>query len=167
MEKNLQSEEALTKFRKLVEDIRVCMFITPSDDAIDHTRPMSVISTDEDGKIWFFTDIRSIKVEEVSKARKVHLTFAHPGKESYLDLWGYAHIVTDREKIKEKWSPIVKAWFPQGSDDPNVALLHVHPERVYYWDAETGKMVQFFKMAVGAVTGNSRLADGAEGKLIL
>ncbi|GAB4092500.1 pyridoxamine 5'-phosphate oxidase family protein [Flaviaesturariibacter terrae] len=167
MEKHLQNEEALSKLKKLAEEIRVCMFITNADDAVDHTRPMSVASIDADGKLWFFTDIRSIKVEEVSKARKVHLTFAHPGKESYLDLWGMAHVVTDRELIKEKWSPMVKAWFPGGVEDPNVALLHVHPERCYYWDAETGKMVQFFKMAVGAVTGNPKISDGTEGKLAI
>ncbi|RYY99884.1 MAG: hypothetical protein EOO11_03460 [Chitinophagaceae bacterium] len=167
MEKHLQNEEAQAKLKKLVEEIRVCMFITNADDAVDHTRPMSVVDVDSDGKLWFFTDIRSIKVEEVATSRKVHLTFAHPGKESYLDLWGASHVVTDRALIKEKWNPIVKAWFPNGPEDPNVALLHVHPERCYYWDAETGKMVQFLKMAVGAVTGNSKIAGSAEGKLSL
>ena len=165
MEKHLQNEEALAKLKKLVEEIRVCMFITNADDAVDHTRPMSVLSIDDDGKLWFFTDIRSIKVEEISKARQVHLTFAHPGKESYLDLWGMSHVVTDRNLVKEKWSPLVKAWFPAGADDPNLALLHVHPERCYYWDAETGKMIQFLKMAVGAATGNPRISDGAQGNL--
>ncbi|GAA4325911.1 pyridoxamine 5'-phosphate oxidase family protein [Flaviaesturariibacter amylovorans] len=167
MEKHLQNEEAQAKLKKLVEEIRVCMFITNADDAVDHTRPMSVVDVDPDGKLWFFTDIRSIKVEEVEKTHKVHLTFAHPGKESYLDLWGSSHVVTDRAKIKEKFTPMVKPWFPNGPEDPNIALLHVHPERCYYWDAETGKMVQFLKMAVGAVTGNSKIADSTEGKLSL
>jgi len=165
MEKHLQHEEALSKLRKLVEEIRVCMFITNSDDAVDHTRPMSVVDTDEDGKLWFFTDIRSIKVEEVATSHQVHLTFSHPGKESYLDLWGRAHVVTDREKIRQKWTPMVKPWFPNGPADPNVALLHVHPERCYYWDTEAGKMVQFFKMAIGAVTGSASVAESSEGSL--
>jgi general stress protein 26 len=168
MEKNLQSEEALKKFKKLVEEVRVCMFITNNETEHDeHTRPMSVVDVEDNGTLWFYTDVRSIKVEEVETDRKVHLTFAHPGKESYLDVRGTGSIVTDRALIKQKWSPVVKAYFPNGADDPNVALMRVQPYSVYYWEAETGKMVQFLKMAISAVTGNTKIAQSAEGKLSL
>ena len=168
MEKNLQQEEALKKFRKLVNDINICMFITNntsnSNHSYDHTRPMATIEVEENGTLWFYTDIRSIKVEEVSQQKAVHLVYAHPGKESYLDVWGHASVVTDKAQIKDKWSPIVKAWFPGGVDDPNLALLKVVPSDLYYWDAETGKMVAFLKIAAAVVTGK-RLAEGAEGSL--
>jgi general stress protein 26 len=165
MEKNLRNEEGLEKFKKLVKEINVCMFITNNRDE-NHTRPMATIECDEEGVLWFFTDIRSIKVEEVSTDHTVHLVYSHPGKESYADVWGEATVVTDRQAVVDKWSPIVKAWFPDGIDDPNLGLLKVRPTHVYYWDAETGKMVQFLKMAASVVTG-SRLADGAEGKIEL
>jgi general stress protein 26 len=166
MEKNLENKEALEKFTKLVKEINICMFITNTNDE-EHTRPMATIEVEENGMLWFFTDVRSIKVDEVAKQREVHLTYSHPGKESYLDVWGTATIVTDRQQIKDKWSPIVKAWFPGGEDNPNLALLKVTPKDCYYWDAESGKMVQFAKMIVAAVAGNPKIADGAEGKLSL
>jgi general stress protein 26 len=166
MEKNLQSQEALDKFKKLVKEINVCMFITNNNnDVKTHTRPMATVEVEENGTLWFFTDVRSIKVEEVQQEQKVHLTYSHPGKESYLDVWGSATVVTDRQQIKDKWSPIVKAWFPAGQDDPNLALLKVSPRDCYYWNAETGKMVQFLKMAAAAAMGNQQIAKGAEGKL--
>ena len=168
MEKNLQSTEALERFKKLAMDIRTCMFITNTNqDANEHTRPMATMEVEEDGTLWFFTDVRSIKVGEIKKEREVHLTYAHPGKESYLDVWGTATLVTDRQQIKDKWSPIVKAWFPEGENDPNLSLLKVTPHDVYYWDAATGSMIQFFKMAVAAVTGKPRIAEGEEGKLAI
>jgi general stress protein 26 len=114
--------------------------------------------------LWFYTDIRSIKVEEVNEENTVHLAYAHPGKESYLDVWGTAKVIKDQKLIHDKWSPIVKAWFPGGVDDPNLALLQVTPSDAYYWDAETGKMVAFLKIAAAAVTGKP-LAEGAQGKL--
>jgi general stress protein 26 len=166
MEKNLQNKEALEKFTKLAKEIGTCMFITATNSD-EHTRPMATIEVEKDGTLWFFTDIRSIKVDEVAKEKEVHLTYAHPGKESYLDVWGTAAIVTDRQQLKDKWSPIVKAWFPDGVDDPNLALLKVTPNDCYYWDAETGKMVQFAKMVAAAVSGNPKVADGVEGKLAL
>lgn len=163
MEKNLSNEEAAKKFKKLVNDINVCMFITNDQDN-DHTRPMATIDIEDNGTLWFFTDVRSIKVEEVSNSQAVHLVYAHPGKESYLDVWGNASVLTDKQAIKDKWSPIVKAWFPDGVNDPNISLLKVEPRDVYYWDAETGKMISFLKIAASAVTGK-KLAEGAEGKL--
>lgn len=163
MEKNLQDTEAIQKFKKLVNEINVCMFITQNHEN-DHTRPMATIEVEENGTLWFFTDIRSIKVEEVSTESNVHLVYAHPGKESYLDIWGKANVVTDRDTIKNKWKTIVKAWFPNGADDPNLALLKVQPRNSYYWDAEAGKMVAFLKIAASVVTGK-HLSEGAEGSL--
>lgn len=165
MEKNLQNEEAAKKFKKLVTDINVCMFITNNRNE-NHTRPMATIEVEDNGTLWFFSDIRSIKVEEVAMDNSVHLVYAHPGKESYLDVWGKASVVKDQEQIKSKWSPMIKAWFPNGVDDPNVCLLRVEPSNTYYWEAETGKMVAFLKIATSAVTGK-KLEEGAKGSLNL
>ncbi|HWJ27404.1 MAG TPA: pyridoxamine 5'-phosphate oxidase family protein [Flavisolibacter sp.] len=164
MEKNLENKEALTKFKKLVNDINVCMFITNNRQEENHTRPMATIEVDEEGTLWFYTDVRSIKVEEVSQEHQVHLVYAHPGKESYLDVCGRATVDTNKQSIKDKWSPLVKAWFPQGVDDPNLALLQVKPTHIYYWDAETGKMIALLKIATSVVTGK-KLAEGSEGSL--
>jgi general stress protein 26 len=164
MEKNLDATPALKKFKELVEEVKTCMFITNTTGDDEHTRPMATIETEDDGTLWFFTDARSIKVEEVNKQHAVHLVYAHPGKSTYLDVWGSAEIVTDRQQVIDKWSPIVKAWFPDGIADPNLALLKVQPYEAYYWEAESGKMVEFFKMAASIVTGK-RLAQGTEGSL--
>lgn len=166
MEKHLQDQEAVKKFKKLINDINICMFITVNRAEHEHTRPMATIEVEEDGTLWFYTDIRSVKVEEVAMDKLVHLTYAHPGKDSYMDVWGVANVVTDKQQIKDKWSPIVKAYFPKGVDDPNLALLRVRPTEVYYWDDETGKMVQFIKLAASVVAGK-KLADSVEGKLNL
>ena len=126
---------------------------------------MYTIEVEENGTLWFFTDIRSIKVEEVSMDHTVHLVYAHPGKESFLDVWGNAAVITDKQTIKDKWSPMVKAWFPGGIDDPNISLLKVKPQDAYYWDAEAGKMVSFLKIIAGAITGKSALSSDAQGRL--
>lgn len=168
MQKNLTSTEAREKFKELVSDIKVCMFITNNEgDTNTHTRPMWTVDTEDDGTLWFFTNRNSIKVDEVAAEQKAHLTYAHPGKESYLDVWGMATVHTDRALIKEKWQPMLKAWFPKGDDDPDIALLRIRPTSCHYWDAESGKMIEFFKMAIAAVTGKPQIAEGAEGKLSL
>ena len=164
MEKNLSNEEALKKFKKLVKEVNVCMFITNSKEN-NHTRPMATIEVEDNGTLWFFTDIRSIKVEEVNTTHKAHLVYAHPVKESYLDVWGDAFVVNDNQTLIGKWSPIAKAWFPKGVDDPNLALLKIRPQEAYYWDAEAGKMVSFLKIMAGAVTGRPAFSNDAKGSL--
>ena len=74
MEKNLDNTEALQKLKDLVEQINVCMFITNTTSADEHTRPMATIEVEENGTLWFYTDIRSIKVKEVNTQHTVHLT---------------------------------------------------------------------------------------------
>jgi general stress protein 26 len=164
MEKNLSNEEALKKFVKLVNDVNVCMFITNNRNE-NHTRPMATIEVEENGTLWFFTDVRSIKVEKVTADPMAHLVYAHPGKESYLDVWGQGSVVTDKQALKDKWSPLVKAWFPNGVDDPNLALLKVTPQEVYYWNAEAGRMVSFLKIIAGAITGKPAFSNDAQGSL--
>jgi len=165
MEKNLQDKQAIQKLQKLVNEINICMFITRPEDE-QSSRPMATIKADDDGTLWFFTHKSSGKTSEINMDQEIHLVYAHPGKDSYLDLWGSGTVVNDREKIKALWNPIVKAWFPGGVDDPDLCLLKVRPETAYYWDSETAKMVEFFKVIASAVTGK-RLAEGAEGNLNL
>lgn len=164
MQKDLTHEEALSKLKDLAESIKVCMFMTESNGTKAIARPMTTIDIGDDGSLWFFTNISSEKVTEMETNQKVHLTYADPGKENYMDLWGYASTSTDKELIKDKWSPIVKAWFPDGVDDPNIALISVTPEEAYYWDTKSGKMVAFLKMAAAAVTGK-KADEGVSGKL--
>jgi general stress protein 26 len=140
------------------------MFITNNRNE-NHTRPMATIEVEENGTLWFFTDVRSIKVEEVTADPMAHLVYAHPGKESYLDVWGQGSVVTDKQALKDKWSPLVKAWFPNGVDDPNLALLKVTPQEVYYWNAEAGRMVSFLKIIAGAITGKPAFSNDAQGSL--
>ena len=165
MEKNLTNTEAIEKFLHLVNEIRICMFITDTKEN-DHTRPMATVSTDQDGTLWFFTDIRSIKVEEIDQENSVHLVYADPGKSKFLDVWGNARIITDNTTVTDKWSPIMKAWFPQGPADPNIALLKVSPTDVYYWDSESARMVSFLKIAMKAFV-DKDINEGVEGNLKL
>jgi general stress protein 26 len=163
MEKNLQNEEAIKKFKKLVDDVNICMFITKPEDE-ESARPMATIKVEDDGTLWFFTHKSSGKTSQLDQDSEVHLVYAHPGKDSYMDVWAKGSVVTDRSKIRELWNPIIKAWFPNGVDDPDLCLLRVKPESAYYWDNETGKMVEFLRMIAAAVTGK-RLAETKEGDL--
>jgi general stress protein 26 len=49
--------------------------------------------------------------------------------------------------MEELWSPLHRAWFPKGLDDPNIALLQVEVDRAEYWDSPSSKVVQLIGLA--------------------
>jgi len=59
---NLNAEEGIKKLKQLVDDIDICLFCTDlkTDDGAT-CRPMSRQEVDEDGSIWFFSEINSEK----------------------------------------------------------------------------------------------------------
>jgi hypothetical protein len=63
--------------------------------------------------------------------------------------------VRDRQKIHELWNPTLKAWFPNGVDDPEIALLCVEVEKAEYWDTPSSRMVQLIGFVKAVVTGES------------
>jgi general stress protein 26 len=166
MEKNLNSTEAVKKLQSLVNSINTCMFFTNTQTGIHNARPMAVVEADNSGNLWFFTNIQSNKVKDIQNDGNVHLVFAHPGKDSYVDLRGRASIETDRKSIEDKWTPIVKAWFPDGVDDPNICLVKIKTDEAHYWDTESTKMVEMLKVVTSVVTGK-QLVEGVHGDLLV
>jgi general stress protein 26 len=164
MEKNLHSTEAIKKLQDLVGDIRTCMMITSGKTGMRASRPMAVVDTDHQGNIWFFTNMRSNKVKDIEIDHFIQLVFAHPGKDSYLDVRGRANIITDKVSIGDKWTPLVKAWFPNGINEPDLCLLQVKTDEVHYWDTEASKMTQIVKAAISIVSGKP-LVEGVHGEL--
>ncbi|HYE56401.1 MAG TPA: pyridoxamine 5'-phosphate oxidase family protein [Chitinophagaceae bacterium] len=163
--KNLQSHEAVKKLQKLVEEIRICMFCTLPSQSNAETRPMATMKADDQGILWFFTHCTSPKIQDLQQDQDVQLIYAHPGKDSFLTVYGKASLMNDRDKIEELWNPMVKAWFPQGKDDPNICIIRVAPQEAYYWDNESNKMVEFLGIITAAITGKSKLAGSKEGEL--
>lgn len=163
---NLQNEEALKKMKEIVEDIKTCMFCTKTNEIPFNTRPMATADVDDEGNLWFISNVESDKNEEIKNDDKVQLIYAKGRDSHFLSISGKAFIVKDQEKIDEVWNMFAKAWFKDGKKDPNVSLIKIIPSDVYYWDTVHGKMVSLLKIAVSAVSGAS-MDDGVEGKISL
>ncbi|GAC1533522.1 MAG: hypothetical protein NVS3B15_14210 [Sediminibacterium sp.] len=110
---------------------------------------MMVVDTDGGGNIWFFAHARSNKVKDIAIDHHVQLIFAHPGKSCYFDVRGRAGVVYDKQSIKDKWTPVVKTWFPQGTDDPDLCLLKIKTDEAHYWSGENGGITEIFRIFTG------------------
>jgi general stress protein 26 len=157
-----QHEENVRKLAGLIKDVKVAMLTTVETDGSLHSRPMMVQETEFDGTLWFLTDVETAKVYEIQRENHVNLSFAHPGEQKYVSVSGKASVERNPSKVKELWTPLHKAWFPQGAEDPNVALLRVNAEKAEYWDSPSSKVVQLIGFVKAIATGKRYEGEGAD-----
>ncbi len=166
MENTKTREEAIEKLNNLIEDIDFAMLTTVDTDGVLRSRPMATQEAEFDGTLWFFTSDKTHKVEEVERDNRVNASYAKPEDNVYVSVSGRARLVKDKEKIEELWNPILKAWFPEGLDDPTLSLLKISVEEAEYWDSPNSKIVQLVGFVKALVTGTP--ADGGDhGKINL
>jgi general stress protein 26 len=146
--------EAVAKLRELIKDIDFAMLTTVDEsDGTLRSRPMATQRAEFDGDLWFFTRASAPKVDEVEREQQVNVSYADPSHQRYVSISGRAQLVRDRKKNKELWNPVFKAWFPEGLDDPDLALLHVAVEKAEYWDSPSGKLVALAGFVKAIATG--------------
>ena len=143
----------IEKIRDLIKGIRFAMLTTVDTDGSLRSRPMATQEAEFDGELWFFTGASSPKVDEVERDHRVNVSYAAPDDNTYVSVSGTARLVRDKAKAKELWNPALKAWFPEGLDDPDLALLRVRVEKAEYWDSPSSKMVQLYGLAKAVLTG--------------
>lgn len=153
METLTYSNESLEKLHEKIKDIKLCMLTTIEKDGSLRSRPMATIHSQPDGILWFFTKEFSTKVEEILNIDQVNLSYADMSGGVYVSVSGSATIVHDKQKMEQLWNPLLRAWFPQGIDDPDIALLRVEMAQAEYWEASSNKMVQLFGMVKAMITG--------------
>jgi general stress protein 26 len=151
------------KLFEMIKDIRVAMLATVDNDGTLRSRPMANRQVDRfDGVLYFFTRASSHKILEVQDTDAVNLAYASPEKQTYVSVSGRAALLRDRTIARQLWSSELKTWFPQGLDDPDLALLRVDVEKAEYWDAPSSTMLHLFGKAKAALTGKA--SEGGDNK---
>jgi general stress protein 26 len=124
----------LQRLRDLIQHIGIGMLTTVEEGGTLHSRPMATRALDNDAALWFFTYESAHKVDEVARHQQVNISYALPGERLYASVSGTAELCTDRLKMQELWDESLKAWFPAGLSEPDLALLRVMIEHAEFWD---------------------------------
>jgi general stress protein 26 len=151
-----EHSEAYAKVNDLIKGIRLAMLTTVGPDGHLRSRPMDTQQMEFDGDLWFMTEADAPKVADIAGTNKVNVSYANPEKQRYVSVQGHATLVRDRAKIKELWSPEHKIWFPNGPDDPNLALIKVKAEEIEYWDSSSNPVGQVIGFVKALVTGKEQ-----------
>lgn len=149
----MKNEKNIEILKTKIEEVRICLFTTLSQKDEFSSRPMATAKVEEDGSIWFFTNEYSLKSKEISKENEVTLGYSNPSDNTYITVNGKAELVDDRVRKEAYFSAPVKAWFPDGVDDPRLILIKVTPAAAEYWDGSSSKVVVVYHMLKAIVTG--------------
>jgi len=152
----MEENDRRAKLWNMIKDIRFAMFTTHHANGHLHARPMTTQNQalDEDDALYFFMSRRQGPAEDLDFDAQVNIVYADPGQDTYVSVSGTAQMVDDAQLKRRLWSKLNEAWFPQGPDDTDVALVRVRISHADYWDVKANKLVQLYEMAKAAVTGN-------------
>ncbi len=148
----MSDNDEMTTIRSIMKDVRTCMLVTSADNGTLHAAPMTTQEAEFDGDAWFIASKESETVRNLGA--RPHVNVSYSGSSSWLSLTGSASVVEDPAKKKELWNSFVEAWFPQGQEDPNIALVKVDGVSAQYWDSP-GKVAMTLDMVKARVTGNT------------
>ena len=148
---------------ELMKKIGFAMLVTRDGDRL-RARPMSAYIQREINTIFFLTDARRHKDDEIAQNPSVNLSFADASSQKYVSVTGTAVVANDRAKIKELFTTPAKAWW-DSAEDPNIRVLKFTPDDAEFWDSP-GTVISYVKMAAAAVT-NTRPDIGENRKVSL
>ena len=146
------SETDLDRVWDIMEDISICMVTTHAGGRM-RSRPMHAFPDRDENAVYFITDTRGAKDDEIAAAPDVCLAFADIGDNTYLSVTGIAETVHDPAKAEEFWSTEAQAWWPRGPRDPAVRVLRVAPEQAEYWDTRGNSVTVALKLMAARMTG--------------
>jgi general stress protein 26 len=136
---------------ELMKKIGFAMLVTHDGDKL-RARPMSAYLDRDNNAVYFLTDARRHKDEEIARNPGINLSFADAGDQKYVSVTGTAVVSNDRAKIKQLFTTTAKAWW-DSAEDPNIRVLKITPDDAEYWDSP-GSVIAYVKMATAAVTGS-------------
>lgn len=146
---------------ELADKIGIAMFVT-WDGERQRARPLAATVKRAEHAIYFLTDVRGQKDDQIEKFPIVTLAFADTHDNKYVTITGKATVSDNRAKIRDLWNPFAKAFF-ESADDPNIRVITVSPEDAEIWDSPH-RVVATLSM-LGAAVAGTKPAVGENAKV--
>jgi general stress protein 26 len=146
-------QEAVAKVAELAKGIRIAMLTTVDEEGHLVARPMAQQEVEFDGDLWFFAERDSSTVTQLQA--NPHVGVSLSSNDTWVSICGTAAVVQNPAKAHDLWNSFVGSWFPQGPDDPTVALIKVTADCAEYWDTPGGRVASILSFVKAKATGST------------
>ena len=111
--------------REIMTSAGSCALITIDHEGCPRVREMDPFPPEDDFTVWFGTNPRSRKVEQIKNNPKVTLYYLEAHGAGYVTIHGTAQLVDDPEEKDRRWKDDWKAFYPNKTND--YLLIKVTP----------------------------------------
>jgi general stress protein 26 len=112
--------------REIMTSAGTCALITLDQEGRPRVREMDPFLPESDFTVWFGTNPKSRKVDQIKKDPKVTLYYLESDGAGYVMIHGTAQIVDDQEEKEKRWKVEWEAFYPNKPED--YLLLKVSPQ---------------------------------------
>ncbi len=136
------SDMTLHDLAKSMGKIDFAMLTTKTDGGLLATRPMSNNGDVEyDGDSYYFSYDSARTIHDIESDPLVALSFQGSagllGKPPlFVAVEGTAKVIRDKATFEAHWTPDLERWFPDGTNTDGMVMIHVHADRIHYWDGQ-------------------------------
>ena len=108
-----ESQGELATVLGLIRRIRIALLTTFDREGALHSRPVQTLRVDDDGTLWFFTDVRSGKADELRADMRLSLGYADTAANCYAVVSGVGTVRRNSHKARELWQVEQLAFYPE------------------------------------------------------
>jgi general stress protein 26 len=141
-----------TRIWNLIEQTGAGMLTTRFDGGL-RARPLEPRPDRDGGVIYFITDVRGLKDDEIEADGHVCFTMINADDKAYLSLTASAEVLRDPLLAARFWKKTDDVWWPGGPEDKHVRVLKLEPVRAELWDGPASSLVAAFEFAKARATG--------------
>jgi len=98
-----------------------------------HAQPMHAFFDEDHGPIWFFTSRGNNLVARLGLSHHAVANYMAENHKLFATLHGQLNVEQDAGVIDHFWSREEAAWYKEGRDDPDLALLRLDATRAEIW----------------------------------
>lgn len=152
----MANQNDIARVWDILENNSIGMLTTQFSGGL-RARPLDARPDREAGAIFFVTDVRGHKDDEIAARPDVCFVVTVPKDNVYLSITGRATVTRDTRKAAEIWKKTDDVWWKGGPDDPNARVLKIEPVKAELWDGPSSSLVAAFEFAKARMTGEKPL----------
>ncbi len=118
--------ELMDAAREIMTAAGTCALITLDKEGRPRVRVMDPFIPESDFTVWFGTNPKSRKVDQIKKNPKVTLYYLDSDSSGYVMIHGIAQLVDGQEEKEKYWKDAWEAFYPNKPED--YLLIKVSPE---------------------------------------
>lgn len=111
--------------KEIMNASTTCALITLDEEGRARVRAMDAFPPEDDLTVWFGTNTKSRKVEQINKDPRVTLYYLDSDASGYVMIHGIAELVDDQREKEKRWKKEWEEFYPNKAE--NYLLIKVSP----------------------------------------